>query len=78
MDRTLFFLFGVALFFLSNYDIERMIAAWDCAVRCLWIYVPENNGCSAMVGILWELQRKVHVFHQSHETFWTHKKSFCR
>ncbi|CAK9235081.1 unnamed protein product [Sphagnum troendelagicum] len=61
-----------------NYDIERMIAAWDCAVRCLWIYVPENNGCSAMVGILWELQRKVHVFHQSHETFWIHKKSFCR
>ncbi|KAH8953796.1 hypothetical protein BDL97_08G045400, partial [Sphagnum fallax] len=61
-----------------NYDIERMIAAQGCAVRCLWLYVPENNGCSAMVGILWELQCKVRVFHQSHETFWIHKKSFCR
>ncbi|CAM6025409.1 unnamed protein product [Sphagnum balticum] len=35
-----------------NYDIERMIAARGCAVSCLWLYVPENNGCSAMVGIL--------------------------
>ncbi|XP_007019373.2 PREDICTED: probable glucuronosyltransferase GUT1 [Theobroma cacao] len=41
-------------------------------VKCLWTYAPETEPCSAMHGILWELQRKVRVFHQSAETFWLH------
>nr|CAD1838810.1 unnamed protein product [Ananas comosus var. bracteatus] len=44
-------------------------------VRCLWVYAPETEPCSAMVGILWELQRKVRRFHQSSETFWLHNGS---
>ncbi|KAF9682706.1 hypothetical protein SADUNF_Sadunf05G0136500 [Salix dunnii] len=55
-------------------DVERMIAAGR-QVRCLWVYVPEFESCSAMQGILWELQRKVRQFHQSAETFWLHNRT---
>lgn len=44
-------------------------------VRCLWVYAPETEPCSTMVGIMWELQRKVRRFHQSGETFWLHNGS---
>ncbi|THG02000.1 hypothetical protein TEA_002566 [Camellia sinensis var. sinensis] len=55
-------------------DIERMIA-YGRQVRCLWVYAPELEPCSAFNGILWELQRKVRQFHQSAETFWLHNRS---
>ncbi|XP_052190201.1 probable beta-1,4-xylosyltransferase IRX10 [Diospyros lotus] len=55
-------------------DIERMIAHGR-RVRCLWVYAPESDACSAFNGILWELQRKVRHFHQSAETFWLHNGS---
>ncbi|KAE8718619.1 receptor-like protein kinase HSL1-like [Hibiscus syriacus] len=51
--------------------IEGMIANGR-QIKCLWTYAPESEPCSAMHGILWELQRKVRVFHQSAETFWLH------
>ncbi|KAJ4776164.1 Exostosin family protein [Rhynchospora pubera] len=54
--------------------IEEMIARGR-EVRCLWVYAPETAPCSAMLGILWELQRKVRRFHQSAETFWLHNRS---
>lgn len=44
-------------------------------VRCLWVYSPDSEPCSAFSGILWELQRKVRQFHQSTETFWLHNGS---
>ena len=44
-------------------------------IRCLWVYASENEPCSAMRGIMWELQRKVRRFHQSAETFWLHNGS---
>ncbi|KAF3438425.1 hypothetical protein FNV43_RR21187 [Rhamnella rubrinervis] len=56
-------------------DIERMISHGR-KVRCLWVYAPDLAPCSAMQGILWELQRKVRQFHQSAETFWLHNGSF--
>lgn len=52
-------------------NIERMIA-YGRQVRCLWVYAPESEPCSAFNGILWELQRKVRQFHHSAETFWLH------
>lgn len=52
-------------------NIERMIANGR-QVRCLWVYAPESEPCSAFNGILWELQRKVRRFHHSSETFWLH------
>ncbi|KAF8377114.1 hypothetical protein HHK36_030487 [Tetracentron sinense] len=55
-------------------EIEGMIAHGR-QVRCLWVYAPETEPCSAMLGILWELQRKVRQFHQSGETFWLHNGS---
>ncbi|XP_020600094.1 probable glucuronosyltransferase Os03g0107900 isoform X2 [Phalaenopsis equestris] len=55
--------------------IESMIARGR-EVRCLWVYVSESEACSAILGILWELQRKVRRFHQSAETFWLHNQSF--
>ncbi|XP_059630564.1 probable glycosyltransferase At5g25310 [Cornus florida] len=55
-------------------DIERMIAHGR-QVRCLWVYAPESEPCSAFNGIMWELQRKVRQFHQSSETFWLHNGS---
>ncbi|KAJ0026311.1 hypothetical protein Pint_08007 [Pistacia integerrima] len=55
-------------------DIERMIAHGR-QIRCLWVYAPESEPCSAMQGILWELQRKVRQFHLSAETFWLHNGS---
>ncbi|KAF9687120.1 hypothetical protein SADUNF_Sadunf02G0060700 [Salix dunnii] len=54
--------------------IEQMLAAGR-QVRCLWVYAPEFESCSAMQGILWELQRKVRQFHQSAETFWLHNRT---
>ncbi|URE20146.1 Exostosin family [Musa troglodytarum] len=54
--------------------IEAMISRGR-QVRCLWVYAPETEPCSAMVGIMWELQRKVRRFHQSGETFWLHNGS---
>ncbi|KAK8946869.1 putative glucuronosyltransferase [Platanthera zijinensis] len=54
--------------------IERMIARGR-EVRCLWVYASELEPCSAMLGILWELQRKVRRFQQSVETFWLHNQS---
>ncbi|CAK7346843.1 unnamed protein product [Dovyalis caffra] len=55
-------------------DVERMIAVGR-QVRCLWFYAPEFESCSAMQGIMWELQRKVRQFHQSAETFWLHNQT---
>ncbi|GER37685.1 exostosin family protein [Striga asiatica] len=54
--------------------IEEMIARGR-RVRCLWVYAPESESCSAFEGILWELQKKVRLFHQSAETFWLHNGS---
>ncbi|CAN0928553.1 Probable glucuronosyltransferase Os02g0520750 [Linum grandiflorum] len=55
-------------------DIERMIANGR-QIRCLWVYGSESEPCSTMQGIMWELQRKVRQFHQSHETFWLHNRT---
>lgn len=55
-------------------QIEKMIANGR-KVRCLWAYAPDSEPCSALNGILWELQRKVRQFHQSTETFWLHNGS---
>ncbi|KAI3897200.1 hypothetical protein MKX03_032391 [Papaver bracteatum] len=55
-------------------EIDAMIARGR-RVRCLYAYAPETEPCSAFVGILWELQRKVRQFHQSAETFWFHNGS---
>lgn len=44
-------------------------------VRCWWVYASDSEPCSAMRGIMWELQRKVRLFHQSAETFWLHNGS---
>ncbi|XP_043722695.1 probable arabinosyltransferase ARAD1 isoform X1 [Telopea speciosissima] len=55
-------------------DIDGMIARGR-QVRCLWVYASETKPCSAMLGIMWELQRKVRKFHQSAETFWLHNRS---
>lgn len=52
-------------------DIEGMIARGR-QVRCLFVYAPESESCSATQGIMWELQRKVRQFHQSPQTFWLH------
>ncbi|KAJ6798481.1 putative glucuronosyltransferase GUT1 isoform X1 [Iris pallida] len=54
--------------------IEGMIARGR-QFRCLWVYAAETEPCSATLGILWELQRKVRQFHQSAETFWLHNRS---
>ncbi|XP_059455578.1 probable beta-1,4-xylosyltransferase IRX10 [Corylus avellana] len=55
-------------------DIERMIARGR-QLRCLLVYALEGESCSALHGIMWELQRKVREFHQSAETFWLHNGS---
>ncbi|XP_010056878.2 probable glycosyltransferase At5g25310 [Eucalyptus grandis] len=60
---------------IPDQSIEEMIANGR-QVRCLWVYDPESNPCSATNAILWELQRKVRYFHQSTETFWLHNGSF--
>ncbi|XVE60199.1 hypothetical protein DITRI_Ditri05aG0108700 [Diplodiscus trichospermus] len=54
--------------------IEGMLARGR-QVRCLWVYAPESEPCSAMQGVMWELQRKVRQFQQSAETFWLHNGS---
>ncbi|XP_045829016.1 probable glucuronosyltransferase GUT1 [Trifolium pratense] len=56
-------------------DIEAIIARGR-QVRCMWVYASDSESCSAMRGIMWELQRKVRQFHQSAETFWLHNGSF--
>ncbi|XP_077224695.1 putative glycosyltransferase At5g25310 isoform X1 [Tasmannia lanceolata] len=55
-------------------EIEGIIARGR-QVMCLWVYAPESEPCSAMMSIMWELQRKVRQFHQSAETFWLHNGS---
>lgn len=55
-------------------EIEEIIARGR-QVRCLWVYVSDSESCSAMRGIMWELQRKVRQFHHSAETFWLHNGS---
>lgn len=55
-------------------DIEEMIAQGRL-VRCLWVYAPESESCSAFSGIMWELQKRVRLFHQSSETFWLHNRT---
>lgn len=62
-------------FCVSDEGIERMISHGR-KVRCLWVYAPDSAPCSAMQGILWELQRKIRLFHQSAETFWLHNGTF--
>lgn len=59
---------------IPEHDIEKMVARGR-AVRCLFAYAPDSEGCTAMTGILWELQRKVRAFHQHHHTFWLHNTS---
>lgn len=54
--------------------IEELIANGR-RVRCLWVYAPDSEPCSAFSGIFWELQKKVRRFHQSLETFWLHNGS---
>nr|GEW81580.1 probable glucuronosyltransferase GUT1 [Tanacetum cinerariifolium] len=54
--------------------IEEMIARGR-KLRCLWVYAPDSEPCSAFTRILWELQRKTRTFHQSPETFWLHNGS---
>ncbi|TKW17787.1 hypothetical protein SEVIR_5G391100v4 [Setaria viridis] len=54
--------------------IEEMIGHGR-DMRCLWVYAADSEPCSAMSGILSELQRKVRRFHQSPETFWLHNRS---
>ncbi|CDP12008.1 unnamed protein product [Coffea canephora] len=56
---------------IADNAIEKMIARGR-KIRCLWVYAPESESCSAFTGILWELQKKVRQFHQSTETFWLH------
>ncbi|XP_077238668.1 putative glycosyltransferase At5g25310 [Tasmannia lanceolata] len=53
-------------------EVIEGIIARGRQVRCLWVYAPESELCSAMRSIMWELQRKVRQFHQSTETFWLH------
>jgi hypothetical protein len=60
---------------ISDRDIEGMIARGR-KIRCLFVYGPDSAPCSAVKGILWELQRKVRHFQQSTETFWLHNGSF--
>ncbi|KAK9072200.1 hypothetical protein SSX86_008632 [Deinandra increscens subsp. villosa] len=54
--------------------IEEMIARGR-KLRCLWVYAPDSEPCSAFSAILWELQRKTRRFHHSPETFWLHNGS---
>ncbi|KAJ7965436.1 Exostosin family protein [Quillaja saponaria] len=59
---------------ISDEDIELMLVRGR-QVRCLWVFTSESSPCSALRGIMWELQRKVRLFHQSAETFWLHNGS---
>ncbi|KAG0476639.1 hypothetical protein HPP92_013480 [Vanilla planifolia] len=54
--------------------IENMISHGR-EVKCLWVYAPDTEPCSSMLGILLELQKKVRRFQQSAETFWLHNRS---
>ncbi|XP_027330466.1 probable beta-1,4-xylosyltransferase IRX10 [Abrus precatorius] len=55
-------------------EIEQIIARGR-QVRCMWVYASDAEPCSAMRGIMWELQRKLRQFHHSVETFWLHNGS---
>nr|CAB3474850.1 unnamed protein product [Digitaria exilis] len=69
---------GPELFeYLESIPDERIEEMIDRAreIRCLWVYAADTEPCSAMSGILLELQRKVRRFHQSPETFWLHNRS---
>ena len=59
---------------LTDRDIEGMISRGR-KIRCLFVYGPDSAPCSAVKGILWELQRKARHFQQSTETFWLHNGS---
>lgn len=59
---------------IPEFEIERMLVLGR-NIRCLFTYAPDSEGCTAMTGILWELQRKVRAFHQYHHTFWLHNAS---
>ncbi|CAM0907626.1 unnamed protein product [Alopecurus aequalis] len=54
--------------------VEEMIARGR-EMRCMWVYGPDTEPCSAVTAIMWELQRKVRRFHQSAQTFWLHNRS---
>uniref|UniRef100_A0A0D9WBN3 NAC domain-containing protein n=1 Tax=Leersia perrieri TaxID=77586 RepID=A0A0D9WBN3_9ORYZ len=54
--------------------VEEMIGRGR-EIRCLWVYAPDTEPCSAMSAIMWELERKMRRFHQSAETFWLHNRS---
>ena len=58
----------------ADEEIEAIIARGR-QVRCLFVYASDSEPCSAMRGIMWELQRKVRQFHHSAETFWLHNGS---
>lgn len=58
----------------TDSKLEEMIERGR-RVRCLWVYAPESESCSAFRGILGELQKKVRRFHHSAETFWLHNGS---
>lgn len=73
-NHMFFFVLVVDFFSPTDESIEGMIRRGR-QVRCLWAYASESASCSAMHAILWELQRKVGLFHQSTETFWLHDGS---
>lgn len=58
----------------ADKHIQEMIARGR-KLRCLWVYSPDSEPCSAFSGILWELQRKTRRFQMSPETFWLHNGS---
>ncbi|XP_010534533.1 PREDICTED: probable glucuronosyltransferase Os03g0107900 isoform X2 [Tarenaya hassleriana] len=59
---------------ISDKDIEGMIERGR-EIRCVFVYGGESEQCTAVDGILWELQRKIRHFQQSAETFWLHDGS---
>lgn len=71
---SMFWWLTMVVLYLSDEDINQMIAQGR-RMRCLFVYEPETEPCSAIHGILWELQRKVRQFEQSTETFWLHNKT---
>ncbi|KAJ6405436.1 hypothetical protein OIU84_013405 [Salix udensis] len=53
--------------------LESIPGQIQCA--CFIDLLDKFEACSAMQGIMWELQRKVSQFHQSAETFWLHNRT---
>lgn len=68
------FKYNLFVLIIVDEEIERIIARGR-EVRCWWVYASDSEPCSAMRGIMWELQRKVRQFHHSAETFWLHNGS---